>query len=382
MPPPSTHPPGSPATIGVGLLGTGFMGRAHAHAFKTLSYMIWPPPLMPRLVAISGRDPARTDEAARRYGFESAAHDWRAMVADPDVELLDNGGPNDLHAEPTIAAARAGKHVICEKPLGRDADEALEIWRQVTAAGVTHMCGFNYRFVPAVRLARDMIAAGELGELRHVRIHYLQDWLHNPSAGMSWRLQRSLAGSGAVGDLGSHVVDLVRFLAGEIATVSGVTRTFTQSRPDGDVDVDDAFAAAIELAGGAIGTLEASRVCAGRKNSLRWEINGSRGTLAFDLERLNELEISDARGSGMRRRLVTEPSDPFLASWWPPGHVLGWEHTFVHELAHLLTAIRDGTGVAPDGADLGDGYRAAEVCDAILRSAEERTVEQLHYREP
>jgi predicted dehydrogenase len=369
-----------PATIGIGLLGTGFMGRAHAHALKTLSYMVWPPPLVPRLVAISGRDPARTDEAARRYGFERATHDWSELTTDPAVALFDNGGPNDLHAEPTIAAAAAGKHVICEKPLGRDADEAFEIWRNVAAAGVTHMCAFNYRFVPAVRLARELIAGGELGEIHHVRMSYLQDWLHDPAARVSWRLQRSRAGSGAVGDLGSHVVDLTRFLAGEIATVSAVTRTFTASRPDGDVDVDDAFEAVIELDGGAVGTLEASRVSAGHKNSLRWEINGARGTLAFDLERLNEVEISDSRGGGMRRRLVTEPGDPFLASWWPPGHVLGWEHTFVHELAHLLTAIRDGSSVAPYGADFGDGYRAAEVCDAILRSAAEHTAQRLRYR--
>jgi predicted dehydrogenase len=374
----------APAPIGVGLIGTGFMGRAHSHALHTLAHMVSPEPPRPRLVAICGRDAERTATAARRFGYERAVSDWRELLTDPAITLLDNGGPNDLHAAPTIAAAQAGRHVICEKPLGRDADEALETWRRVRATGVTHMCGFNYRFVPAIRLARDLIAAGELGEIRHVRMRYLQDWLRDPDAVASWRLRRSSAGSGAIGDLGSHIIDLTRFLAGEIATVSGVTRTFTGSRPGGEVDVDDGFAATIRLADGAIGTLEASRVCLGHKNSLQWEINGARGTLAFDLERLNELWIAQAGRAGdegLRRRLVTEPDDPFMASWWPPGHVLGWEHTFVHELAHLFAAIAAGAGVAPDGADLRDGYRAAEVCDAIVASAERGSAQQVRYRD-
>ena len=372
------------SSIGVGLIGTGFMGRAHAHALRTVAHMVSPPPPTPRLLAICGRDPDRTRAAAESFGFQRPVLDWRELIADPAIELVDNGGPNDLHAEPTIAAARAGKHVICEKPLGRDADEALDTWRRVEATGVTHMCAFNYRFVPAVRLARELIAAGELGDIRHVRMRYLQDWLRDPGAVATWRLQRSLAGSGAIGDLGSHLVDLVRFLVGEIATVAAVTRTFTASRPGGEVDVDDAFAATVTLDGGAIGTLEASRVCIGHKNSLQWEINGSRGTLAFDLERLNELWIASAGAAGdegLRRRLVTEPGDPFMASWWPPGHVIGWEHTFVHELAHLLSAVGERTGVGPDGADLRDGYRAAEVCDALVASAEEGSVQPVRYRD-
>jgi predicted dehydrogenase len=371
-------------TIGVGVIGTGFMGRAHSHALHTLAHMVSPEPPRPRLVAICGRDRQRTEAAARRFGFERASLDWRDLVDDPAVTLLDNGGPNDLHAEPTIAAAQAGRHVICEKPLGRDAGEALDTWRRVQATGVTHMCAFNYRFVPAIRLARDLIATGELGEIRHVRMRYLQDWLRDPDAVASWRLRRSSAGSGAIGDLGSHLIDLTRFLVGEITTVAAVTRTFTGSRPGGEVDVDDAFAATIGLRDGAIGTLEASRVCVGHKNSLQWEINGARGTLAFDLERLNELWIARAGepgDEGLRRRLVTEPGDPFMASWWPPGHVLGWEHTFVHELAHLFDAIAAGTGVTPDGADLRAGYRAAEVCDAIVASARDGSVQALRYRD-
>ena len=209
------------AEIGVGMLGYAFMGKAHSNAFKKIAYITWPPPLEPRLVGIAGRNEEAVGEAAKRYGYEYATTDWRELVADDRIGLFDNGGPNSLHAEPTIAAAEAGKHVICEKPLGRDADEAYEIWRRVAATGVKHLCAFNYRFVPAVRLAREMIEAGELGEIRHFRGRYLQDWGDDPTLD-TWRFDADEAGSGALGDLGTHVIDLARFLNGEIATVSGL----------------------------------------------------------------------------------------------------------------------------------------------------------------
>ena len=207
--------------IGVGMLGYAFMGKAHSNAFKKIAYITWPPPLEPRLVGIAGRNAEAVGEAATRYGYEYATTDWRELVADDRIGLFDNGGPNSLHAEPTIAAAEAGKHVICEKPLGRDADESYDIWRRVAATGVKHLCAFNYRFVPAVRLAREMIDAGELGEIRHFRGRYLQDWGDDPSLD-TWRFDPDEAGSGALGDLGTHVIDLARFLNGEIATVSGL----------------------------------------------------------------------------------------------------------------------------------------------------------------
>jgi predicted dehydrogenase len=353
----------APGHIGVGMLGYGFMGRAHSHAFTTIATMT-DAPLVADLVAIAGRDADAVRAVADRFGYDDAVSDWRALVADPRVGLFDNSGPNDLHAEPTIAAAEAGKHVVCEKPIGRDADEAYAVWQRVAATGVVHLCAFNYRFVPAVRLAREMIAAGEIGEIRHFRGHYLQEWLVDPAAPASWRLDRARAGSGALGDLGAHVVDVARYLVGEIANVSGVLRTFVPQRDADPVTVDDAFAATVAFAGGAIGTVEASRVAAGRKNSFRWEVNGTRGSLSFDMERLNELHVSDGTG-GFRRRLVTEPDDPYVGFWWPPGHTLGWDQTFVHELHHLLTAIATGGGVGPHGADFEDGYRAAEVLDAI-----------------
>jgi predicted dehydrogenase len=358
-----------PDTIGVGMLGYAFMGKAHSNALRTLSYMTWPPPLVPELVAIGGRDADAVGEAARRYGFASAVTDWRELIADPRVQVLDNLAPNDLHAEPSIAAAEAGKHVVCEKPLGRDADEAYETWQRVAAAGVVHMCAFNYRFVPAVRLARQILEAGDLGEIHHFRASYLQDWLADPTAPATWRLDAARAGSGALGDLGAHIIDLGRYLVGEIASVGAIARTFVPERPGGRVTVDDAFEAFVEFEGGAIGTLEASRFAPGRKNALVFEVNGSKGSLRFELERINELQVHRDGTPGFSTVLVTDPDQPFMDTWWPPGHVIGWEHTFVHELHHFLTAVRDGGSVRPHGADFEDGYRAAEVCDAITRSS-------------
>jgi predicted dehydrogenase len=366
-------------TIGVGMLGYGFMGRAHSSALRSIRHMTWPPPLIPELVSIAGRTEAAVASAAEQFGFAEYVTDWRALVADPRIELFDNLGPNSIHIEPSIAAAEAGKHVVCEKPLGRTADESYRAWQRVDAAGVKHMCAFNYRFVPAVRLARDLIAAGELGEILHFRAVYLQDWLVDPSVANLWRLDKSIAGSGALGDLGAHVIDLARYMVDEIASVSGTLRTFNPVRDGTEVDVDDAFTATVEFDRGALGTIEASRFCAGRKNGLRLEINGTEGSLAFNLERLNELERSEGTG-GFRTILVTNPEHPYLEHWWPPGHVLGWEHTFVHELHHMLTAIRDDREVAPHGATFEDGYRAAEVCDAIVRSSEVGERVTLAYR--
>jgi predicted dehydrogenase len=358
--------------IGIGMLGYAFMGKAHSNAYKTLAYMTWPPPLMPQLVAIAGRNEEAVAEAAGRYGFADHVTDWRALVADDRVQLFDNAGPNNLHAEPTIAAAEAGKHVVCEKPLGRDAAESYETWQRVKATGVKHMCAFNYRFVPAVRLARQIIESGELGEIQHFRGAYLQEW--GTTEGDIWRFQKDVAGSGALGDLGAHVIDLARYLVGEIAAVSALTATFQPGR-----DVDDAVEAAVAFQSGAVGTIEASRFCQGRKNHFTWEINGSNGSLAFDLERLNELEYSEGN-AGFRTVLVSEADHPFWEHWWPQGHMIGWEHSFVHELHHLLLAIRDDTDVAPHGATLEDGYRAAEICDAMLRSAESGARETVVYR--
>jgi predicted dehydrogenase len=364
--------------IGVGMLGYAFMGKAHSNAFRKLAYITWPPPLEPRLVAIAGRNERAVAEAAERYGFDRWTTDWRDLVDDPRIGLLDNLGPNALHAAPTIAAAEAGKHVICEKPLGRDADESYEIWARVAATGVKHMCAFNYRFVPAVRLARELIKAGELGELRHFRGRYLQDWGDTTEA--TWRFDRRTAGSGALGDLAAHVVDLARYVVGEIAAVGGFLRTFVPGR-----EVDDAVEATVEFENAAVGTIEATRLALGRRNAFQWEVNGTKGSVAFDMERLNELQVFRADGDrarGFKTVLVTEADHPFWEHWWPPGHIVGWGDSFVHELHHFLAAIADDAEVGPHGATFEDGYRAAEVCDAIVRSGESGSRETVAFRSP
>jgi predicted dehydrogenase len=373
-------------SIGIGMLGYAFMGKAHTNALKKIAYMTWPPPFAPRLVSISGRNEEAVREAARRYGYEKWTTDRREVVADPDVQVFDNGGPNDVHLEPTIAAAQAGKHVICEKPLGRTADESYEIWKGVAATGVKAMTAFNYRFYPAIVLAKEIIDSGELGEIYHFRGRYHQEWIMDPQFPKVWRLDKAVAGSGALGDLGAHVIDQSRYLVGDPVAVNGVLRTFIEERPGGTVDVDDAFQATVEFENGAIGTYEATRFAAGRKNQMRWEINGSKGTLLFDSERQNEL-LAHFVGSGpgdhaqgFRNVLVSEAYHPYWEHWWPHGHMIGWEDNFVHELLHLLTCIREDAPVGPRGATMEDGYRCAEVCDAIVRSHETGQRQEITYR--
>ena len=373
---------GEAPEIGVGMLGYAFMGKAHTNAYKTMPYMMYPPPAVPRLVAIAGRNEAAVAEAARRYGYEKYYTDWRDLVADPAVQVVDNGLPNNLHAEPSIAAAKAGKHIFCEKPLARTAQEAKQMLDAVNAAGVKHMVAFNYRFVPAVRLARDMVQAGELGEIYHFRAVYLQEWIMDPDFELVWRLQGDVAGSGALGDLGAHIIDLGRFIVGEPARVGGLLKTFITDRPGPDgqrqkVTVDDAFEAWVEFDNGAIGTLEATRFAKGRKNGMVFEVNGAKGSLRFNLERFNELEVHlpgnqpQAIQPGFTNVLVSEAYHPFWKHWWPHGHIIGWEHTFVHEVHHLLDAIVHNTDIAPYGATFEDGYKNNVIMDAITQASAE-----------
>ena len=363
-------------TIGIGMLGYAFMGKAHSNAYKTLPYMAWPPPYVPKLVAIAGRNEEAVSEAAQRYGFEGYVTDWHALVEDERVQVFDNSGPNNLHTEPSIAAAEAGKHVICEKPLGRNADESHDAWKRVEAAGVKHMCGFNYRFVPAVRLAREIVESGDLGDITHFRGSYLQEW--GTIDDEVWRFDKALAGSGALGDLGAHVIDLARYLVGEFNSVAGIVKTFVSGRR-----VDDAIEAAVEFESGAVGTIESTRLALGRRNAFQWEINGSRGSLYFDMERMNELQVfleGEERTRGFRTVLVTEANHPFMDFWWPPGHIIGWGDTFMHEVHHLLRAIAEDSDIAPHGATFEDGYRASEIGEAIVRSSAGGRREQLSFR--
>ncbi len=366
--------------LGIGMVGYAFMGAAHSRAWATVG-QAFDVPLRPRMNVLAGRDEAATRLAARRYGWHHVETDWRALIDRDDVQLVDICTPGDTHAEIAIAALDAGKHVLCEKPLGNTLAEAEAMAAAAARAaqhGVRAMVGFNYRRVPAIALARRLINDGRIGGLRHVRAAYLQDWLADVSVPLTWRLDQERAGSGALGDIGAHAVDLAQYLSGEHLTgVSGVLNTFVPERPvagdpgqTGPVTVDDAALFSGRLASGALAAFEATRVAAGRKNALTIELNGELGSLSFDLERLNELNFYDRTESeataGFRRILVTEPGHPYLEAWWPPGHVLGWEHTFVHQARDLLVDIAADDDPEPSFAD---GLQVQRVLDAVAASA-------------
>ncbi|NEB79227.1 Gfo/Idh/MocA family oxidoreductase, partial [Streptomyces sp. SID14478] len=333
--------------------------------------------------------------AADRLGWAAAETDWRALIARDDVDLVDICTPGDSHAEIAVAALEAGKHVLCEKPLANSVEEAeamTEVAERAAERGQVAMTGFNYRRVPAMALARRMIVEGRIGTLRHVRVSYLQDWLVDPSFPLTWRLQKPYAGSGALGDLGAHAVDLAQYLAGEpVAGVSALTETFVRERPLldgassglaatgggglGQVTVDDAALFTGRFASGALASFEATRFATGRKNALRIELNGERGSLAFDLERLNELFFHDQTepgvSAGFRRILVTEPEHPYLEAWWPPGHGLGYEHTFTHQARDLVHAIAARATPSPSFAE---GLQVQRVLAAVEESAAKNSV--------
>ena len=379
----------------VGMVGYAFMGAAHSQGWRTVG-RVFDLPRRPVLAAICGRDGAAVRAAADRHGWAAAETDWRALIARDDVDLVDICTPGDSHAEIAVAALAAGKHVLCEKPLANSVEEAEDMVRAAETAqerGQLAMVGFNYRRVPATALARRMVAEGRIGKLRHVRVTYLQDWLVDPQFPLTWRLRREHAGSGSLGDLGAHIVDLAQYVAGEqLAGVSALTETFVRERPlpggavqglsavsadggTGRVTVDDAALFTARFPSGAIASFEATRYATGRKNALRLELNGENGSLAFDLERLNELSYHDGTEpgahAGFRRILVTEPDHPYLDAWWPPGHGLGYEHTFVHQARDLVLAIAEGRRPEPSFAD---GLQVQRVLAAVEESAEKNSV--------
>ncbi|HIE18897.1 TPA: Gfo/Idh/MocA family oxidoreductase [Candidatus Bathyarchaeota archaeon] len=367
--------------IGVGLLGYAFMGKAHANGYRKMPVFFYPPPAMPKLVAICGRTEEAVAEAAKRFGFETYYTDWKKLIADDRIEIVDNCLPNNMHAEPCITAAEAGKNIICEKPLAATLEDAKAAYETAEKAGVKNMTAFNYRFVPAIRLAKQLIDEGYIGKILQYRAVYLQEWIMDQNFPLVWRLRKSVAGSGALGDLGAHIIDLARFLVGEVSSVCGLTETFIKERPlpenpekKGKVDVDDVFIAMARFKNGAIGSFEASRFCAGRKNYQRVEIHGTEGSIVFNLERLNELEVYSKKDPedrmGFRDILVTESVHPFIEHWWPHGHIIGWEHTFVHEIHHFIDCIVNDKSVAPMAATFYDGLKCQEILNAIEESAQ------------
>ncbi|MFI9529449.1 Gfo/Idh/MocA family protein [Micromonospora rosaria] len=373
------------------MVGYAFMGAAHSQAWRTVN-RVYDLPARVRMAAICGRDAGKVADAADRLGWETYTTDWRELIARDDIDLVDVCTPGDSHAEITLAALAAGKHVLCEKPLANSVTEARAMTAAAAtaqAAGIRSMCGFNYRRVPAVTMMQQMVAAGRLGTIRHVRAVYLQDWIVDPQFPLVWRLQKDKAGSGALGDIGAHIIDLTQFVTGQrISGVSAVTETFVKERPlpagssglaatvdgsapaTGQVTVDDAAVFLARLDGGGLATYEASRFATGRKNALRVEINGSLGTLVFDLERLNELEFYDATRpaaeQGFSRILVTEGDHPYMSAWWPPGHIIGYEHSFTHQMRDLVEAVATGADPAPSFAD---ALQVQLVLDAVERSA-------------
>ncbi|WP_270407700.1 Gfo/Idh/MocA family protein [Brachybacterium paraconglomeratum] len=370
--------PTSPARpLGVALIGYAFMGRAHSQAWRTVGAAFDVPPIARRVIV--GRDEQAVAEAARRLDWEEHATDWREVITRDDVDIVDICTPGFLHAEIAIAALEAGKHVLCEKPLANDPAEAermVEAARAARERGQIAALGHTYRRVPALAHARDLVAAGRLGEIRQIRGSYLQDWLVDAEAGMTWRLRKETAGSGALGDIGSHAIDQIQYVTGQqVTAVRGRLATMVPERPGPDgpepVTVDDAAWATLELDGGAIASVEASRMATGAKNELALEVYGTKGALRFDLERLDELWFLDATApvaeQGFARVLVTEPEHPYLEGWWPQGHILGWENAFTNQARDLLLAVRDRDPAAYS-PDFEDGLALQRILDAVIAS--------------
>jgi predicted dehydrogenase len=375
--------------VNVGMIGAGFMGKAHSAAYAAMPMFFWPPPAMPHRKAIADVTDELAAEAATRFGFETSTGDWRRLVEDPSIQVVDIASPNNTHPEIAIAAAEAGKHIICEKPLACTVAEAEAMVEAVKRAGVVNMVAYNYRRTPAVALAKQFIAEGRIGRVLSFRGQYMCDWSADPDVPMSWRFQKAVAGSGSLGDIGSHVLDMARYLVGEVASVNGVTRTVIEERPVQEgpagqlgapgqtsagsrqtVDVDDEVLAMLRFENGAIGSLEASRNVYGRNNFLTFEVRGSEGTIAFNYERNDELDVffasdpADARGF---RTIYTGPQHPYGDGLWPvPGIGIGYTETKIIECRDLMAAIVGGTQVEPS---FEDGLRVARISQAIEESS-------------
>jgi predicted dehydrogenase len=375
--------------LNVGMIGGGFMGKAHSLAYAGMPMFFWPAPAIPHRKAIADVSDAMAKEAADRYGFDSYYSDWRRLIEDPDIDIIDIVTPNDTHAEIAIAAAKAGKHVISEKPLARNAKESKLMLDAVREAGVKHMVAFNYRRTPAVALAKKYIEEGSIGKILNFRGTYLQDWSADPNSPLSWRFRKAVAGSGALGDIGTHVIDFARYLVGEISEVMGVANTWIKERPvqsgsvdnlgtiksSGNekkeaVDVDDEITTLLRFDNGAVGSIEATRNAWGRNNFLTFEIHGDKGSICFNYERRDELQVcfsddpADRRGF---RTIYTGPAHPYGGALWPiPALGIGYGETKIIETHDFISAIVNDTEVSPN---FYDGYRIAVISNAILDSA-------------
>lgn len=376
--------------VRVGMVGYKFMGKAHSEAYRSVP-MYFPSVPVPVMKVICGRNEEGVRQAAAQFGWQEYETDWRNMVKRDDIDVVDINAPSDAHKEIAVEAARAGKHVFCEKPLALTLADAREMLQEAERAGVRHMIGFNYRFAPAVRLAKKLIEEGRLGKIYHFRGWFLQDWILDPEFPLVWRLQKKIAGSGAHGDLGAHVIDMARYLIGEFKEVIGMSETFIKERPlaegmtglsgssagqdapRGKVDVDDATLFLARMECGALASIEVTRFAGGHRCTNAFEINGSKGSVKFDFERMNELQVyftDDAEDvQGFRRVVVTDPAHAYMDAWWPPGHTIGYAQTFTHEVVELMEAIAANREPVPNFVD---GVKCQEVLEAVERSVEER----------
>lgn len=373
----------------IGMIGYKFMGKAHSNAYRSLP-MFFPQAIKPEMSVICGRNAGAVSQAAVQLGWCESTTDWRELISREDIDLIDINAPSNAHKEIALAAAHAGKHIFCEKPLALTLEDAREMLYAAEEAGIVHMVGFNYRFSPAVRLAKKLVESGRLGNIYHFRAWFLQDWIIDPEFPLVWRLQKEIAGSGSHGDLGAHLIDLAHFLVGDIHEVIGMSETFIKERPiatemtglsakgskddpKGTVTVDDATLFLARFENGAMGSFEATRFAAGHRSTNSFEINGSLGSVKFDFERMNELEVyftsDDEDVQGFRRVLATDPTHDYADAWWPPGHTIGFEHTFIHEMLELFSAIEEGRQPEPN---FRDGVKCQAVLEAVERSIDER----------
>lgn len=373
----------------IGMIGYKFMGKAHSNAYRSLP-MFFPKAPKLDMAIICGRNEQAVEQAADQLGWSESITDWRALLAREDIDIIDINAPSDAHKEIALAAVKAGKHIFCEKPLALTLADSREMLQAAEEAGIAHMVGFNYRFSPAVRLAKKLVESGRLGKIHHFRACFLQDWIIDPEFPLVWRLQKEIAGSGSHGDLGAHLIDLAHFLVGEMKEVIGMSETFIKERPiasemtglsakgdkggpKGEVTVDDATLFLARFENGALGNFEATRFAAGHRSTNAFEINGSLGSVKFDFERMNELEVyftSDEEDvQGFRRVLATDPAHAYAEAWWPPGHTIGFEHTFIHEMLEFSSAIAEGRMPEPN---FQDGVKCQAVLEAVERSIEQR----------
>ena len=375
----------------IGMIGYKFMGKAHSNAYRALP-MFFPEAVKPEMAVICGRNPEAVQQAANQFGWAETETDWKALLERDDIDVIDINAPSDAHKEIAIAAAKAGKHIFCEKPLALSLRDAREMLQAAEEAGIRHMTGFNYRFSPAVRLAKRLVDSGRLGKIYHFRAWFLQDWILDPDFPLVWRLQKDIAGSGSHGDLGAHLIDLAHYLVGDLEEVIGMSETFIKERPlaeemtglsakgstgkdapRGPVTVDDATLFMTRFKNGALGSFEATRFAAGHRSTNAFEINGSLGSVRFDFERMNELEVyftsDDEDVQGFRRVLATDSAHDYSEAWWPTGHTIGFEHTFIHEFLEFTNAIREDRQPQPS---FHDGVKCQAVLEAVERSVEER----------